>query len=82
MERRAPATLCEHSDSRTGAKKGEPVEFEKEVYLHLYRNETLRKAKKEKLISDVKDIMQTISETHTLDVLDERSKDLASQCLV
>ena len=74
--------ICEHSDRRTGAKKGEPIEFEKEVYLHLYRNETLRKAKLEKLISDVKDIMQTISETHTLDVLDERSKDLASQCLV
>lgn len=46
-------------------KEGEPIEFEKEVYLHLYCNETLRKAKLEKLISDVKDIMQTISETHT-----------------
>ena len=62
--------ICEHSDRRKGAKKREPIEFQKGVYLHLYRNETLLKAKLEKLISDVKDIMQTIIVKLTLDVLD------------
>ncbi len=73
---------CRRSDRRTGVVKGEPVAFEKTVYLHIYRDESKALGVSREFRKEIASLMEQINNGLDTEILSGAGQKKVAACLV